>query len=103
MTQTSLLRTALLLFLFGMCGAPAQSAEWVVARMSGQAWIAAPGAVRQKLTVGTTVPEGHTLVTGANGRVRLDRNQESIMVSPNTVLTPEQSWWSGTTIKQQAG
>jgi hypothetical protein len=102
MTKFLALPIAFLTCLFGTCFA-SDASDWVASRVSGQAWIAAPGGPRQALTAGSVIPDGNTIGTGRSGRVRLTRDLESIIVSPGTVLTPEQLWWGGTTILQPVG
>jgi FecR protein len=82
---------------------PALAADWVVSKVSGQAWIAATNATPIRVSVGTVVADGQALSTGRSGRVQLNRNQDSIFVGPDTMLSPRQSWWGTTTILQRVG
>lgn len=59
---------------------------WAVARMSGSATIALPGAPAQPLIPGMFVPLGSRISTAASGRVLLQRGTTSMMVSPATVI-----------------
>ncbi|HEV2557938.1 MAG TPA: FecR domain-containing protein [Microvirga sp.] len=50
-----------------------------------------------------TIPDEATFTTSRNSRARLERNNESIVVSPGTVLSPDTSIFGWTTIQQQSG
>ena len=88
-----------------MSTAPALAEDWVVTKISGEAWIAAPNAAAVRATAGMAVPDGSTLSTRHNGRAQLERGAESILVSPDTVIAPQSTTFFGTstTIQQQSG
>jgi hypothetical protein len=93
---TGLLASALAL-------SPAMAADWIVSRVSGQVWITAPNTPAVRAAAGTVVPDGARFSTMRNSRAKLDRGAESILVSPDTTLTPSESFWGYTTILQQTG
>lgn len=88
-----------------LSGAPALADDWIVAKVSGEAWVSAPNAAATRATTGMAIPDGATFSTRHNGRAQLDRGSESILVSPNTVITPQSTTFFGTstTIQQQTG
>lgn len=88
-----------------LSAAPALAEDWVIAKISGEAWISNPNAPVARATAGMTVPDGATFSTSHNARARLERGAESILVSPNTVITPQSYTFFGTstTIQQQVG
>ncbi len=85
------------LFLLGLLSlAPVQSSfagEWVVDRISGRAWALEVGKDPVRLTVDMAVPEGVTVETSRNGRVRLvgDNNVMSLAPSTVAVVAPSRS------------
>ncbi|WP_243371450.1 FecR domain-containing protein [Microvirga solisilvae] len=85
--------------------APALAEDWVVAKVSGEAWIAVPNASPARATAGMPIPDGATFSTRHNGRAQLERGPESILVSPNTTISPQSTTFFGTstTIHQQTG
>ena len=97
-----MLRWATLLFLLFQGTSAALAAEWRVARTSGPVSLSA-AAGRVRVAAGMTIPDGSTLSTGSGGRVRLVRGVESIVVGPNTVVTPKDGWFGTTTIEQPVG
>jgi len=84
---------------------PASAEDWVIAKISGEAWIAAPNAAAVRAASGMAIPEGAAFSTRHNGRAQLERGAESILVSPDTVITPQSATFLGTTttILQQTG
>lgn len=105
MTPTSLRRFFLMSLLLILSAGPALAEEWVIAKVSGAAWISSPNAPVERAAVGMTVPDGATFSTSQNARAQLNRGAETILVSPNTVLSPRSSTFFGTstTIQQQVG
>src|SRR3954454_9035460 len=100
------LRRLLLPSLFLIAGVvPALAEDWVIAKVSGEVWISIPNAPVARATAGMTVPDGATLSTSQNARAQLNRGAESILVSPNTVISPQSFTFFGTstTIQQQVG
>ncbi|MDI2075417.1 FecR family protein [Bradyrhizobium sp. Mp27] len=83
----------------------ADDGVWSVSKSSGEVWLAANGAQPVSLTQEGTLKAGDTIRTGRNGRVLLVRGEESILISPNSVvgLPAEKKEGLSTTIIQQAG
>ena len=81
------------------------ASEWTINKTSGLVWLASSKAKPAALSQGAVLSAGDTLQTGVNGRVLLVRNDESISVGPNTVLSlPDKADDSGMTrILQQSG
>ena len=82
---------------------PAMAVEWTVSRVSGQVWITAPNAPAVRAAAGTVIPDGARFSTMKNARAQLERGGETISASPDTTLTPSESFWGYTTIFQQTG
>ena len=78
---------------------------WSVSKSSGEVWMTATGAQQVSLGQQDVLKPGDTIRTGRNGRVMLVRGEETILVSPNSVvgLPAENSEGLSTTIVQQAG
>jgi hypothetical protein len=78
---------------------------WSISKASGDVWIATDGAQQVSLKQEETLKPGDTIRTGRNGRVLLIRGDETILISPNSVvgLPAEQKDGLSTTIVQQAG
>src|SRR6201994_3512112 len=86
-------------------GASAEEIAWSVKKSTGQVWITTSGAQQASLTQETALKIGDTIRTGPNGRVLLVRGEESILVSPNAVISlpTENKDGMTTTVTQQAG
>ena len=89
-------------------GAIAEDAAWHISKSSGDVWVISSGAQQVALTNDASFKPGDEIRTGRNGRVLLVRGQESILVSPNSVISlppeeTEQKDGLSTTILQQAG
>jgi hypothetical protein len=90
-------------------GATAASAAddgvWSVSKSSGEVWLATSGAQQVSLNQQETLEAGDTIRTGRNGRVLLVRGEETILISPNSVVGVPAKKKEGlsTTIIQQAG
>jgi len=86
-------------------GAAEDTAVWHVSKSSGEVWMTTSGAQPASLTDAAPLKPGDTIRTGPTGRVLLTRNQETILISPNSVvgLPSEQKDGLSTTIVQQAG
>jgi hypothetical protein len=102
------LRRALLAALVFATASNAFAAEggvWSVSRASGDVWVATDGAQQVSLNQEGTLKPGDTIRTGSNGRVLLVRGEETILISPNSVvgLPTEKKEGLSTTIVQQAG
>jgi hypothetical protein len=78
---------------------------WSVSKSSGEVWMTTTGAQQVSLGQQDVLKPGDTIRTGRNGRVMLVRGEETILVSPNSVvgLPAKNSEGLSTTIVQQAG
>lgn len=83
----------------------ADDGVWSVSKSSGEVWLATNGAQPVSLGQEETLKPGDTIRTGRNGRVLLVRGEETILISPNSVvgLPAEKTEGLSTTIIQQAG
>ncbi|TQF35065.1 membrane protein [Bradyrhizobium sp. UNPF46] len=83
----------------------ADDGAWSVSKSSGEVWLATNGAQQVSLSQEGTLKPGDTIRTGRNGRVLLVRGEETILISPNSVvgLPAEKKEGLSTTIIQQAG
>lgn len=83
----------------------ADDGVWSVSKSSGEVWLATVGAQQVSLTSEGTLKPGDTIRTGRNGRVLLVRGEETVLISPNSVvgLPAEKKDGLSTTIVQQAG
>ena len=89
-------------------GAIAEDMAWHISKSSGDVWMISSGAQQVALTNDASFKPGDEIRTGRNGRVLLVRGQESILVSPNSVISlppaeTEQKDGLSTIILQQAG
>ncbi len=83
----------------------AEDGIWSVGKASGEVWIATEGAQQVSLKQLEALKPGDTIRTGRNGRVLLVRGEETILISPNSVVgvPAEKKEGLSTTIVQQAG
>ena len=83
----------------------ADDGVWTVSKSSGEVWLSSSGAQPASLTPEETLKPGDTVRTGRTGRVLLQRGEEKILISPNSVvgLPTEAKDGLATTIMQQAG
>lgn len=83
----------------------ADDGVWSVSKSSGEVWLGANGAQQVSLGQEGRLKPGDTIRTGRNGRVLLVRGEETILISPNSVvgLPAEKKEGLSTTIIQQAG
>ncbi|WP_194467010.1 FecR domain-containing protein [Bradyrhizobium sp. CCBAU 53340] len=83
----------------------ADDGVWSVSKSSGEVWLATNGAQPVSLNQEETLKPGDTIRTGRNGRVLLVRGEETILISPNSVVgvPAEKKEGLSTTIIQQAG
>ncbi|WP_314962843.1 FecR family protein [Bradyrhizobium cosmicum] len=83
----------------------ADDGVWSVSKSSGEVWVAANGVQQVSLGQEGTLKPGDTIRTGRNGRLLLVRGEETILISPNSVvgLPVEKKEGLSTTIIQQAG
>jgi hypothetical protein len=102
---------ACLLAAYGMAAsasiAPAQEQKdaWQISKSSGEVWVVSPGVQQVSLTQDTALKAGDNIRTGRTGRVLLTRGEETMLISPNTVVSLPTEPMDGleTTILQQAG
>lgn len=83
----------------------AEDGFWRVSKSSGEVWTTTSGVQQASLTQEDVLKPGDSIRTGRNGRVLLVRGEETILVSPNSVigLPTEKKDGLSTTIVQQAG
>lgn len=83
----------------------ADDGVWSISKVTGEVWVATDGAQQVSLNQEETLKPGNTIRTGRNGRVLLVRGEETILISPNSVvgLPAEKKEGLSTTIIQQAG
>jgi hypothetical protein len=86
-------------------GAIAEDAVWLVTQSSGDASVTTAGGQRSALAEGVKIKPGDIVRTGQTGRVLLKRGEETILISPNSVIgiAAESKSELSTTIIQQAG
>jgi FecR protein len=83
----------------------ADDASWRVSKSSGEVWMTTSGVQEASLTNEATLKPGDTIRTGRSGRVLLTRGEETMLVSPNSVIALPEHQKDGlsTTIIEQAG
>jgi hypothetical protein len=83
----------------------ADDGVWTVGRSSGEVWLSGTGTQPASLKQEELLKPGDTVRTGRTGRVLLQRGDETILISPNSVVGIPASKTDGmaTTIVQQAG
>ncbi|MDA9492031.1 FecR family protein [Bradyrhizobium sp. CCBAU 11361] len=83
----------------------AEDGVWSVSKAAGEVWVATNGAQQVSLNQQDALKPGDTIRTGRSGRVLLVRGEETILISPNSVvgLPAETKEGLSTTIIQQAG
>lgn len=98
------LMTALVLGMASGASA-ADDGVWLVSKASGEVWVATGGTQQVSLNQEETLKPGDTIRTGRSGRVLLVRGEETILISPNSVVgvPSERKEGLSTTIIQQAG
>jgi FecR-like protein len=97
--------TMAMLLLAGSSAWAADDGVWSVTKSSGEVWVTTSGAAQVSLKQDETLKAGDTIRTGRNGRVLLMRGEETILISPNSVIgvPAEKKDGISTTILQQAG
>ena len=83
----------------------ADDGAWSVSKSSGEVWMSSTGTQPVSLGKEDVLKPGDSIRTGRNGRVLLVRGEETILVSPNSVigLPAEKKEGLSTTIVQRAG
>ena len=83
----------------------ADGGTWVVNKVSGEVWLTSNAAKPASLRMEDSLQAGDMIQTGRNGRVLLVRGEESMMISPNSVIGLPSASKDGmaTTIVQRAG
>src|SRR6266478_7178517 len=83
----------------------ADGGDWIVSKSSGEVWLTATGVQQASLKQEDVLKPGDTVRTGRSGRVLLKRGEESILISPNSVVgvPAEKKEGLSTTIVQRAG
>jgi len=78
---------------------------WTVSKSSGDVWLTGSGVQAASLKQEELLKPGDTVRTGRNGRVLLRRGEETMLISPNSVIgiPAEKTEGLSTTIVQQAG
>src|SRR5216684_9051819 len=86
-------------------GFAAEGGVWSVSKSSGDVWITSGEVQQASLKPEDNLKPGDTIRTGRNGRVFLIRDEESILIAPNSVvaLPAEVKEGLSTTIIQKAG
>ena len=86
-------------------GAAAEEPVWQIAKASGDVWITGNGVAQVSLDTASTLKSGDEIRTGRSGRVLLTRGEETILISPNSVVAvpAEKSNEAETVIVQRAG
>ena len=81
------------------------AAPWRVSKSSGDVWMTTSGVQEASLTSEATLKPGDSIRTGRSGRVLLTRGEETILISPNSVIALPEQQKDGlsTTIIEQAG
>lgn len=107
--RTNAIISALLLafsaLIYQAPSAGAADRSWQVSKASGEVWVTNLGVQRASVTSETTIRAGDQIMTGQTGRVLLVRGEETILISPNTVIAISDKNADGmtTTIMQRAG
>jgi FecR-like protein len=82
-----------------------ETAPWHVSKTSGEVWMTTSGVQEASLTADKILKPGDNIRTGPSGRVLLTRGEETILISPNSVIALPEQQQDGlsTTIIEQAG
>ena len=98
----SLLSLCAALLLFGLVSA-VHAADWRVAQISGQVFVQRGGVQLVSLATGGLLKGGSVVVTDRNGRARLERGEQTMIVSPNSMITLPGSRGGSTKIIERVG
>jgi hypothetical protein len=103
--RVSRLLTAAFVVMAASSAYAADDGSWTVSKTSGEVWLSGTGAQPVSLKPEESLKPGDTVRTGRTGRVLLQRGEETILISPNSVvgLPAEKKDGLATTIVQQAG
>jgi hypothetical protein len=103
--QVSRLLVAAFVLATGSGALAADGGDWIVSKSSGEVWLTATGVQQASLKQEDVLKPGDTVRTGRSGRVLLKRGEESILISPNSVVgvPAEKKEGLSTTIVQRAG
>jgi ferric-dicitrate binding protein FerR (iron transport regulator) len=103
--QVSRLLAAAFVLAAGSSAFAADDGAWTVSKSSGEVWLSNTGAQPVSLKQQEALKPGDTIRTGRTGRVLLQRGEETMMISPNSVVgvPTEKKEGLSTTIVQQAG
>jgi len=103
--QVSMLLVAACVLVFPSAAFAADDGAWTVSKSSGEVWLASSGAQPASLKQEEMLKPGDTVRTGRTGRVLLRRGEETMLISPNSVvgMPAESKEGLSTTIVQQAG
>ena len=77
---------ATLLAVAFLIGSPAWASEWTVVKTFGETWVTSAGVQKASLSPGRSLSGATMIVTGRDGKVVLARDQQSIIVAPNSTL-----------------
>jgi hypothetical protein len=101
----STLLLAMSVLIYQGSGVSAAGGSWQVSKASGEVWVTNQGVQRASVTSETTIRAGDQIMTGQTGRVLLVRGEETMLISPNTVIAISDKNADGmrTTIMQRAG
>ena len=103
--QVSILLVAACVLVIPSAAFAADDGAWAVSKSSGEVWLTSSGAQPASLKQEELLKPGDTVRTGRNGRVLLRRGEETMLISPNSVvgMPAESKEGLSTTIVQQAG
>jgi hypothetical protein len=95
----------LLATIYAGSNANAQDTAWHVSKSSGEVWITGSGVQKASVTDQTILHPGDSIRTGQTGRVLLMRGEETMLISPNSIIgiSREKRDGMSTIIHEQAG
>ena len=77
--------------------------EWVVVKISGEAWSMPKDGTPAAISVGQSLPSGQFVQTSRNGRVQLTRGVTTVQVMPNSLIGLPVPEGERSVLVQQAG